>query len=146
MSQNNYGYCNYCGRYRPLKYHGGYCSEQCYCESGQQEQDIIKQEKLKELLFERNDLGAFIQRTIRMFACWVILYIIMAHVFGPNNIAGLAKLILSIPYPYNLIFLGIISLVQNILMQGKGKNFRIFIIYGIPIILIIAVLVTSTTL
>lgn len=146
MSQNNYGYCNYCGRYRPLKYNGGYCSEQCYCESGQQEQDIIKQQQLDELLFERNDLGAFIQRTIWMFACWVILRVIMGYVFYPNNIAGLAKLILSIPFPYNLIFLGIISLVQNILMQGKGKKFRIFIIYGIPIILIIAVLVTSTTL
>lgn len=60
MSENNYGYCNYCGKYRPLKWNGEYCSEKCYCESGQKEQDIIDSEERYELWYYRDDVGAFI--------------------------------------------------------------------------------------
>lgn len=75
MSESNYGYCNYCGKYRPLKWNGGYCSEKCYCESGQKEQDIIDSEERYELWYYRDDVGAFIYRSIVMSIGWLIYMI-----------------------------------------------------------------------
>lgn len=75
MSESNYGYCNYCGKYRPLKWNGGYCSEKCYCESGQKKQDIIDSEERYELWYYRDDVGAFIYRTIVMSIGWLIYMI-----------------------------------------------------------------------
>lgn len=84
MSESNYGYCNYCGKYRPLKWNGGYCSEKCYCESGQKKQDIIDSEERYELWYYRDDVGAFIYRTIVMSIGWLI-YMIGAKWFMEGN-------------------------------------------------------------
>ena len=88
MSESNYGYCNYCGKYRPLKWNGGYCSEKCYCESGQKEQDIIDSEERYELWYYRDDVGAFIYRSIVMSIGW-LTYMIGAKWFMEGNLVGL---------------------------------------------------------
>ena len=33
MSDGDYGYCEYCGSYRPLRYSHKYCSKRCYIDS-----------------------------------------------------------------------------------------------------------------
>lgn len=141
MSENNYGYCNYCGKYRPLKWNGEYCSEKCYCESGQKEQDIIDSEERYELWYYRDDVGAFIYRSIVMSIGWMIYYLIVAQVCMKFNLVGLARFLAIFQFPSNVIIPVVLAIVQNIIVRGKGESFRKFIKYGIPIVLSIAIII-----
>ena len=99
MSENNYGYCNYCGKYRPLKWNGGYCSEKCYCESGQQEQDTIDEERYQLMWYYRDDVVAFIFRTIVMSIGWMIYYLIVAQVCIKFKLVGLTRFLAIFQFP-----------------------------------------------
>ena len=133
MSNSEYDYCNYCGRYRPLKYSGGYCSRKCYEESGQAEQDAIHSAEVDALWYERDDMKAIIIRTLYMSAGWFILYMFGLFISVGRHLVKLGK-ILGSP-PWAVILGGIIgfSILQNIIMKNKGKRFRCIILYGIPI-------------
>lgn len=133
MSENNYGYCNYCGKYRPLKWNGGYCSEKCYCESGQQEQDTIDEERYQLMWYYRDDVVAFIFRTIVMSIGWMIYYLIVAQVCIKFKLVGLTRFLAIFQFPSNVIIPVVLAIVQNIIVRGKGKSFRWFIQFGIPI-------------
>lgn len=141
MSENNYGYCNYCGEYRPLKWNGGYCSKKCYCESGQQEQDAIDEERYQLMWYYRDDVGAFIFRSIVMSISWMIYYLIVAQVCMKFNLVGLARFLAIFQFPSNVIIPVVLAIVQNIIVRGKGKSFRWFIQFGIPIGLSIAIII-----
>lgn len=140
MSENNYGYCNYCGKYRPLKWNGGYCSEKRYCESGQKEQDIIDSEERYELWYYRDDVGAFIYRSIVMSIGW-LTYMIGAKWFMEGNPERLERFLWIFQFPSNVIIPVVLAIVQNIIVRGKGKSFRWFIQFGIPIGLSIAIII-----
>lgn len=140
MSESNYGYCNYCGKYRPLKWNGGYCSEKCYCESGQKKQDIIDSEERYELWYYRDDVGAFIYRTIVMSIGWLI-YMIGAKWFMEGNPERLERFLWIFQFPPTVIIPVVLAIVQNIIVRGKGESFRKFIKYGIPIVLSIAIII-----
>ena len=141
MSENNYGYCNYCGKYRSLKWNGGYCSEKCYCESGQQEQDTIDEERYQLMWYYRDDVVAFIFRTIVMSIGWMIYYLIVAQVCIKFKLVGLTRFLAIFQFPSNVIIPVVLAIVQNIIVRGKGESFRKFIKYGIPIVLSIAIII-----
>lgn len=141
MSENNYGYCNYCGKYRPLKWNGGYCSEKCYCESGQQEQDTIDEERYQLMWYYRDDVVAFIFRTIVMSIGWMIYYLIVAQVCIKFKLVGLERFLWIFQFPPTVIIPVVLAIVQNIIVRGKGESFRKFIKYGIPIVLSIAIII-----
>lgn len=110
MSESNYGYCNYCGKYRPLKWNGGYCSEKCYCESGQKEQDIIDSEERYELWYYRDDVGAFIYRSIVMSIGWLI-YMIGAKWFMEGNPERLERFLWIFQFPPTVIIPVVLAIV-----------------------------------
>lgn len=139
MSDKNYGHCNYCGKYRPLTWNGGYCSERCYKKSGQQDQDTADEISYQMLWYYRDDLSAVIFRTIIMSIGWNIFYYSILGILRDNAQTALVNA-LTIPTP--LVMIGItvvVSIVQNLIERGKGKSFRWFIQFGIPILLLIAV-------
>ena len=140
MAQEDYGYCNYCGEYRPLKWKGGYCSKKCYCESGQQEQDRIDEENYQLMWYYRDDLRAFIFRTIVMTIGWEIYYLIIAKICIRFNLVGLGKFLAIFIFPINMIVPLVLAILQNIIVRKKGKAFRWFIQFGIPIGLAIPVI------
>lgn len=145
MSDKNYGHCNYCGKYRPLTWNGGYCSERCYKKSGQQDQDTADEISYQMLWYYRDDLSAVIFRTIIMSIGWNIFYYSMLGILRDNSQTALVD-VLTIPTP--LVMIGItivVSVIQNLMERGKSKAFRWFIQFGIPILLLIAVEIKINT-
>lgn len=142
MAQYDYGYCNYCGEYRPLRYKGGYCSKKCYCDSGQQEQDTIDEENYQLMWYYRDDLGAFLFRTVVMSVGWIIYYLLVAKICLNFKLIRLAKFLAFFQFPFNMIVPVVLAIVQNIVVRGKGKAFRWFIQFGIPIGLSIPIILT----
>ena len=140
MADYERGYCNYCGKYRPLRYRGGYCSQQCYRESGQQEQDEADEEHRQELWYERDDLVAVAFRTVSMTIGWWIFWYAAYTKFKP---LFLQKILSAIPLWVDIIILFIISIVQNIIVRNRGKTFRCLIYYGIPIIIAVILFISN---
>ena len=138
MSEYEYGNCNYCGSYRPLKYHGGYCSLKCYKNSGQQEADETHSENVDNLWYYRDDLMAIIIRTLYMTAGWTLfLCIWIGRCQTSVHISDLWIL---------LVISGLFSILQNIIMRNRGKFFRCIILYGLPIIFFILLYISETIL
>lgn len=114
--------------------------KKCYCESGQKKQDIIDSEERYELWYYRDDVGAFIYRTIVMSIGWLI-YMIGAKWFMEGNPERLERFLWIFQFPPTVIIPVVLAIVQNIIVRGKGESFRKFIKNGIPIVLSIAIII-----
>lgn len=125
MADYKVGQCNYCGKYRELKYYGGYCCKSCYQKSGQAATDAKYAQDKEELWYERDDVFAVLIRTVFMTFGWMLFI-------------GLCERMLNITI-FSFITVGVIaivvSLLQNFIMRDKEKPFRCVILYGIPIVL-----------
>lgn len=125
MADYKVGQCNYCGKYRELKYYGGYCCKSCYQKSGQAAKDAQDAQDKEELWYERDDVFAVLFRTVFMTFGWMLFI-------------GLCERMLNITI-FSFITVGVIaivvSLLQNFIMRDKEKPFRCVILYGIPIVL-----------
>lgn len=91
--------------------------------------------------YYRDDVGAFIFRSIVMSIGWMIYYLIVAKVCMKFNLVGLARFLGIFQFPSNVIIPVVLAIVQNIIVRGKGKSFRWFIQFGIPIVLSIAIII-----
>lgn len=123
MADYKVGQCNYCGKYRELKYYGGYCCKSCYQKSGQAAKDAKDAQDKEELWYERDDVLAVLIRTVVMTIGWMIFAGICDYKFG-TSISD-----------YMIVVAPVVSLLQNFIMRDKEKPFRCFILYGIPIVL-----------
>jgi len=72
---------------------------------------------------------------------WMIYYLIVAKVCMKFNLVGLARFLGIFQFPSNVIIPVVLAIVQNIIVRGKGKSFRWFIQFGIPIVLSIAIII-----
>ena len=143
MSDYKWGHCEYCGRYRPLKWNGGYCSEWCYDKSGQGERDAKNAAWRHAIMYERDDFAAVRWRTSWMAVYWFLLTLLMQYIQKVKDIPGgpflfiwrVANSLGGIPGIIMLLIVGaVVSLLQNFMMRGRGENFRRFIMVGIPVI------------
>lgn len=140
MSDNNYGYCNYCGEYRLLRWNGGYCSKKCYEQSGQQEIDAQEEADYQALWYSRTDFFSVVKRALLLGIQWVVIYFLMVWAYQSSNKSPgpLFELMFSIPFLVMTGFFFIVSIVQNILGNPKGRYARKLIFYGPQILMVVA--------
>lgn len=141
---DKYGYCNYCGKYRPLHWNGGYCSQKCYVESGQQETDTQEEADYQSLWYSRTDFFSVVKRTILLGIQWFVIYFLMIWGFqslekSPNAILGI---MFDVPFFTMVILFFVISLIQNFIANKKGEFTRKVIFYG-PQILVVILFIMS---
>lgn len=137
------GYCNYCGKYRPLTYNGGYCCKKCYVESGQQESDSISEANYQDTWYYSTSKSSIIKRTVLLTIQWSVIYLFCYAAMEWNmdalsNLPSFLVFILSpLPLLYMPIIFLVISLVQNIIANPKGPTLRKVIFY-LPQVLMFA--------
>lgn len=143
MADYEYGHCGYCGKYRPMKWNGGYCSQRCYKMSGQSSRDAQNARDVEALWYEDDDIFSAGFRTIVMTIGWTLFLFFFSMwmnnaVKGGYGIVGIANaldaLINKPVWFVPVIACAVISIIQNIIVRGKDKGFRCFIYYGIPAI------------
>lgn len=143
MANNKYGYCNYCGKYRPLRFNGGYCTQQCYKESGQSVRDvrneIARRADVETIWYTSNSLRSHLYRIVLCAIVWTVLGFVGGLILGvvyPGSLA--AKFVIRI-MNLGLTAWGIIALVvalaQDILIAiflGR-RIITNLILYGVPL-------------
>ena len=146
-----WGTCEYCKRYRPLKYGyitNKYCSEDCYAKSGEKAQDewyaAEVQAEDKAAWGDGDSLMFFVFRCAFFIVGWLLFLWIISEVMdkGIKNagcgFVGIAEVLHDFNrlglLPQAAVCLGI-SIVQNLLVRFLHLYglFRKAVFYGIPI-------------
>lgn len=132
---SDYGHCKYCGKYRPLKYGDGYCSQRCYKFSGAQasdEQAAAEYAAYQEsITWHRDDIVAILLRIVSWTIGWIVFMVAMAMFKVPL----FQWVVLSRGVIFMIVVGAVISAVQNIVTIGKSKSFRQIVAYGPPVVL-----------
>lgn len=119
MSDGDYGYCEYCGSYRPLRYSHKYCSKRCYIDSGQEERDIQADADREQIWYGSNSLRSHLFRIACCALLWImagIFALIVAAFFSDSLATDLVSLFLNAGLiPWAIVVL-LVSLVQDILI------------------------------